>query len=81
MAVTCPQDTSAKELSSGPVKNRVMKDPIGEFDCMYCGTNTAFRSHRKHFFEFLRTRLTGKVPFRCHRCNRRFWAIIDPRDL
>jgi DNA-directed RNA polymerase subunit RPC12/RpoP len=56
-------------------------DESGEFECKYCGTQTAFRSHRKHFFEFLRTRLTGKVPFRCNRCERRFWALIDPRDI
>jgi hypothetical protein len=59
-----------------PVKKRVKNDSNGELDCMYCGTNTALRSHRKHFFEYLRTRLTGKVPFRCRRCHRRFWAIM-----
>ena len=53
----------------------------GEFDCRYCGTHTAFRSHRKNFIEFLLSRLTGKVPFRCHRCTRRFWGILDPRDI
>jgi DNA-directed RNA polymerase subunit RPC12/RpoP len=50
------------------------------YDCKYCGTATALRSHRKNFFEFLRTRFSGKVPFRCTRCNRRFWQLIDPRD-
>ncbi len=64
-----------------PVKTRVTYDPNGAFDCKYCGHNTALRSHRKYFFEFLRTRLTGMVPFRCHHCKRRFWAIIDPRDI
>ena len=64
-----------------PVKNRVTYDPNGDFDCKYCGHNTALRAHRKYFFEFLRTRLTGMVPFRCHHCKRRFWAMIDPRDI
>ncbi len=58
-----------------------MYDSGGGVACKYCGTDTAFRSHRKHFLEFLRTRLTGKVPFRCHRCDRRFWIVIDPRDI
>ena len=49
--------------------------------CKFCGTPTSLRSHRKNIFEFLRTRCTGKVPFRCSRCLRRFWQIIDPRDL
>jgi uncharacterized protein with PIN domain len=59
------------------VTNHVENDSEGEFHCMYCGTNTAFRSHRKHFLEFLRTYLTEKVPYRCHRCQRRFWAHRD----
>jgi len=49
--------------------------------CDYCGSKSAFRSHRKHFFEFLRTRLTGKVPFRCTNCRRRYWIVVDPRDV
>jgi len=63
-----------------PVKKRVANDSDGKINCKFCGTNTALRSHRKHFFEYLRSRLTGKVPYRCHRCHRRFWAIID-RDI
>ena len=51
------------------------------FECIYCFTHTAFRSHRKGFLEFLKTRLTGKVPFRCKTCKRRFWLRIDPRDI
>jgi hypothetical protein len=49
--------------------------------CIHCGTYTAIRSHRRNFLQFLRTRLTGKVPFRCTKCNRRFWLYIDPRDI
>jgi hypothetical protein len=49
--------------------------------CDCCGTAGAFRSRRTHFIEFLRTRFTGKVPFRCAHCKRRFWFHIDPRDL
>jgi hypothetical protein len=49
-------------------------------DCVRCGAQTAMRCHRKFPWEFLRTRLTGKVPFRCQRCRRRFWQWIDPRD-
>jgi predicted RNA-binding Zn-ribbon protein involved in translation (DUF1610 family) len=49
--------------------------------CPYCGKMTASRSHRKYFFEFLRTRWTGKVPFRCTSCQRRAWLLIDPRDI
>ena len=74
-------DTRCLGALAQPSKNYVADDPNGDFDCKYCGRNTAFRAHRKHFFEFLRTRLTGKVPFRCHRCDSRFWAIIDPRDI
>jgi len=51
------------------------------FDCKYCGTNTAHRSHRRNFLEKLRSRLTGKLPFRCNRCRRRFWVTVDARDL
>jgi uncharacterized protein with PIN domain len=29
----------------------------------------------------LRTRFTGKVPFRCTKCHRRYWKRIDHRDL
>jgi hypothetical protein len=54
---------------------------LGNFDCKCCGTHTALRSRKKNFLEVLRSRLTGKIPFRCHRCHRRFWAAIDPRDL
>jgi hypothetical protein len=50
-------------------------------DCSYCATPTAFRSHRTSVFEYLRTRLSGKVPFRCTKCKRRFWIAIDPRDI
>jgi len=53
----------------------------GHFDCKYCGTHTAHRSRRKTFLEKLRSRLTGKLPFRCKRCHRRFWAAVDARDL
>jgi len=49
--------------------------------CPVCGKKAASRSHRKHYFEFLRTRLTGKVPFRCTYCKRRMWLLIDPRDI
>ena len=50
-------------------------------NCKYCNSRAAFRSHRRHFLEFLRTRLTGKVPFRCSNCHRRYWTIVDPRDV
>jgi hypothetical protein len=56
-------------------------DHMSALDCLYCGTTTALRSHRKNFAEVLRTRMTGKVPFRCVRCSRRFWLAIDPRDI
>ena len=49
--------------------------------CPHCGKQSALRSRRKHFLERLRTRLSGKVPFRCERCGLRFWAWIDPRDI
>jgi hypothetical protein len=49
--------------------------------CPVCGKPTARRSHRRHYFEFLRTRWTGKVPFRCVTCQRRMWLLIDPRDI
>lgn len=50
-------------------------------ECSHCSTPTAFRSHRKNIFEYLRTHLSGKVPFRCTKCKRRFWIAIDPRDI
>lgn len=53
----------------------------GGLECVRCGAQSAVRSHRKHMYEFLRTRLTGKVPFRCPHCHRRFWVAIDPRDI
>jgi len=49
--------------------------------CDFCCTAAAFRSRRTNFIEFLRTRLAGKVPFRCLHCNHRFWFPIDPRDI
>jgi hypothetical protein len=49
--------------------------------CDYCGLSTALRSHRRNFFEHLRTRFSGKVPFRCTHCKHRFWLTIDPRDI
>jgi hypothetical protein len=50
-------------------------------ECAHCGSQAAVRAHRKRPWEFLRTRLTGKVPFRCRQCHRRFWQWIDPRDI
>jgi len=49
--------------------------------CKHCKANAAFRSHRRNFLEFWRTRLTGKVPFHCTKCNRRYWDVIDPVDI
>jgi hypothetical protein len=49
--------------------------------CKFCGKPSALRSHRKNYFEFLRTRWTGMVPFRCGACKRRFWDLIDSRDI
>ena len=72
---------SAREPLFRPLDSRHMYDLDDGYSCKYCGTHTAFRSHRKNFIEFLRTRLTGMVPFRCYRCQRRFWALIDARDI
>jgi uncharacterized protein with PIN domain len=49
--------------------------------CEHCKSKAAFRSHRKNFLEFLRTKFTGKVPFRCAKCHRRYWKSVDPRDI
>jgi hypothetical protein len=46
-----------------------------------CGEITARRSHRRGFIERLRSKLTGKVPFRCKSCNSREWMKVDRRDL
>ena len=53
----------------------------GGSQCPSCGQRTALRSHRKGFFERLRSKLTGAVPFRCRSCNTRAWMVIDPRDI
>jgi hypothetical protein len=71
----------ALHLSVPNVRTKSPNDQKGAVLCGFCGLKTAFRSHRKHFIEFLRTRLTGKVPFRCTRCKRRFWSLIDPNDI
>jgi hypothetical protein len=64
-----------------PDKRKSVPRQKGADVCTLCGAKAAFRSHRKHFFEFLRTRLTGKVPFRCIHCKRRFWLLIDPHEI
>lgn len=49
--------------------------------CLECGERSALRSHRRGWFEHLRSRMTGKVPFRCMRCKKRFWKKIKPEDM
>jgi len=70
---------SASEVISHDII--ISHNHVCALDCRFCGATAALRSHRRNFLEFLRTRLTGKVPFRCNRCKRRSWFLIDPRDI
>jgi len=69
-----------ESLNSGR-RDEVVEKQKGDFECLYCGTYTAFRSHRKNIIELLRSRITSRLPFRCFRCHRRFWSAVDRRDL
>jgi predicted RNA-binding Zn-ribbon protein involved in translation (DUF1610 family) len=41
--------------------------------CPNCGEYTLFRSRHKDWKEALRKKLTGKRPYRCHKCRWRGW--------
>jgi len=41
--------------------------------CPSCGALRLFRSRHRGFYESLRKQLSGKRPFRCHKCGWRGW--------
>lgn len=41
--------------------------------CPYCRSENCFRSHRNGFLDFA-SRFAGLKPWRCHACDRRFYA-------
>jgi predicted RNA-binding Zn-ribbon protein involved in translation (DUF1610 family) len=46
--------------------------------CPQCGSFTLFRSRHRDWKEALRKQLTGKRPYRCHKCRWRGWL---PKQL
>lgn len=47
--------------------------------CPKCGSTKVYRSKTRSAFERWRREITGKAPFRCHRCAWRGWrADVGP---
>jgi hypothetical protein len=58
----------------------------GILSCPSCGKAPLRHSRTRSWFERLRRRITGRVPYRCHACNWRGWRLesvagIGPREI
>ncbi|HEX8924888.1 MAG TPA: hypothetical protein VF786_03810 [Terriglobales bacterium] len=49
-------------------------------ECGACGKEKSYRAHRR-WWERIRTKIDGKVPYRCRECGHKEYHWIDPRDL
>ena len=45
--------------------------------CPSCGEFRLFKSRHRSFLELIRRKLTGKRPYRCHKCGWRGWTGSD----
>lgn len=49
--------------------------------CPKCNSEGARRSRTRGRWERWRKEITGRRPYRCHRCNWRGWLVIDLTEI